>query len=258
MPMPKPKKNESQDDFISRCMSFLDDEDSDLDQDQRLAACFSAWRERQSSFFEIEPRDYKASFEVRFDKDKRPIIVGYAALFDSLSVDLGGFKEKIAPGAFKRSLRSKQDTYLFWNHNSDKVLGRKAAKTLKLTEDEKGLRIEAKPPQWAANYIETIERGDVTGMSFGFVAGADEWDHKKNIRTLTEIEELPEVSIVPFPAYPATDVSVALRSMKTSLEHTHSRLNRASLGHTHSRLTGHIVKQAKRRIKQLLEGEDDT
>jgi len=164
--------------------------------------------------FEKEIRAFVSEFEIRFDSEKRPIIEGYAAVFDSLSEDLGGFREKISPGAFSSSLKG--DTYLFWNHNPDKVLGRKLAGTLKLTEDKRGLKIEAKPPEWASGYIETLQRGDVSGMSFGFIAEADEWDHKKNIRTLTKIAELPEVSIVPFPAYSATNVEVALRSKEIS------------------------------------------
>lgn len=211
MPMPKPKQGESKNDFVSRCISFLDDEGSDLDQDQRVAACMDAWRKAKN---QREDRAYHAEFEVRFDSDKQPIIEGYAAVFDSISHDLGGFTETIRRGAFKPALGG--DTYLFWNHNSDTVLARKKAGTLKLTEDKRGLKIEAKPPAWASNFVETIQRGDVTGMSFGFVADADEWDHKNNIRTLTKIRELPEVSIVPFPAYAATNVEVALRSQQIS------------------------------------------
>jgi len=215
MPIPKPNKGESKDDFISRCMSFLDDENSELDQNQRVAACNAKWEDNRSMKFVKEPRTYKADFEVRFDSNKQPIIEGYVAVFESLSEDMMGFREKIAHGAFEPAL--KKDTYLFWNHNSDKVLARKKAGTLKLREDKKGLRIEAKLPEWAKDHIETITRKDVNGASFGFIAASDEWDHKKNIRTLTKISELPEVSIgVPFPAYSATDITVALRSRELS------------------------------------------
>jgi HK97 family phage prohead protease len=244
MPVPKPHAGESEDEFISRCMSFFEDEDSDLDQDQRVAVCYEQWRRKKR---DIEPRHYHAEYEIRFEGDT-PIISGYAAIFDSLSHDLGGFRETIRQGAFKPALKS--DTYLFWQHRSDQVLGRKKAGTLKLKEDDRGLHIEAKPPNWAAGYIESIQRRDVTGMSFGFIAETDEWDHKKNIRTLTKIAELPEVSIVTFPAYPATDVSVALRSKKASLEGTHSRSDKARSDHTHSRLVDFKMRQAKRRIKQ--------
>lgn len=214
MPMPKPSQGQSKDDFISECMSFLDDENSEMDQDQRLAACNTQWENNRSMKFEKEYRAFITELEVRFDEEKRPIIEGYAAVFDSLSEDLGGFREKISPGAFSSALKG--DSYLFWNHNPDIVLARKQAGTLKLTEDKRGLKIEAKPPEWAKSYVETLQRGDVSSMSFGFIAEADEWDHKKNIRTLTKIAELPEVSIVPFPAYSATDVQVALRSMEKS------------------------------------------
>jgi len=251
MPMPKPNQNESKDDFIGRCMSFLDDEGSDLDQNQRLAACNTAWKDSRSMKFTKEIRAFVTDFEVRFDSEKRPIIEGYPAVFDSLSADLGGFREKIAPGAFSSALKG--DTYLFWNHNPDIVLGRKQAGTLKLTEDKRGLKIEAKPPEWAKSYIETLQRGDVTSMSFGFIAEADEWDHKKNIRTLTKIAELPEVSIVPFPAYSATDVSVALRSKEKSTGEAEPTLVEPDeIVHAPKRLddTGNVFRDFKRFLQE--------
>jgi len=214
MPAPKPNQGESKQDFISRCIKFFHDEDSDMTDEQIQAACYDAWEKKREMKFIKEVRAYVADLEVRFDAEKRPIISGYAAIFDSLSEDLGGFREKIAPGAFAHALKG--DTYLFWNHNADIVLGRKKAGTLKLSEDKRGLKIEAKPPEWAKSYVETLQRGDVSSMSFGFIAESDEWDHKKNIRTLTKIAELPEVSIVPFPAYSATNVEVALRSKELS------------------------------------------
>jgi HK97 family phage prohead protease len=202
--------------------------------------------------YEKEIRAFTADIEIRFDSDKQPIIEGYAAIFDSLSEDLGGFREKIAPGAFSGSL--KQDTFLFWNHDPSIVLGRKQAGTLKLVEDKRGLRVEAKPPEWAKSYIETLQRGDVTGMSFGFIAAADEWDHKKNIRTLTEIAELPEVSIVPFPAYSATDVSVALRSKDSASNTPLIEISGDILSNDHylARLAAEIGKVVERSEVKLL------
>lgn len=138
-------------------------------------------------------------------------ISGYAAVFDVLSEDLGGFREKIQAGAFSRSLQD-GDQKALWNHNTNYVLGRKRAGTLELVEDEVGLRFVIYPPNTSAgrDALEVIKRGDVDQMSFAFrVPGADGegWEQVGNqiIRTLREVE-LFEVSPVAFPAYPQTSV----------------------------------------------------
>lgn len=146
------------------------------------------------------------------DGDKKKI-TGYAAVFEKMSEDLGGFKEIIERGAFKKALK-KSDTRALWNHDPSVVLGRVSAKTLRLKEDEQGLRIEIDPPSWAGSYMESIERGDVREMSFGFTVETDKWETKDgmNLRTILAVRELPDVSPVTFPAYP--DTSLALRSMQ--------------------------------------------
>jgi len=104
-----------------------------------------------------------ATFEVRAVGDKREIR-GYAAVFEQLSGDLGGFREKIAPGAFAGGLGG--DIRALWNHNADHVLGRTSAGTLRLVEDAKGLRVEIDPPASAGAFVESLQRGDViTGFN---------------------------------------------------------------------------------------------
>lgn len=139
-------------------------------------------------------------------------LVGYAAVFDSLSEDLGGFREKIEPGAFADTIEA-DDIRALWNHDSSLVMGRRANGTLSLEEDERGLKVEITPPetQWARDAMESVRRGDVTQMSFGFYTLSDRWEVKdgEDIRTLERVE-LIEVSPVTFPAYP--DTAIALRS----------------------------------------------
>jgi hypothetical protein len=136
-------------------------------------------------------------------------LIGYAAVFNSMSGNLGGFREKISPGAFKRTIEDKADVRALLNHDPNFVLGRTSANTLRVEEDEKGLKINIKPPntQWARDLIETISRGDISQMSFGFRVKTDAWERQNedNIRTLLDVD-LVDVSPVTFPAYSDTQI----------------------------------------------------
>jgi HK97 family phage prohead protease len=136
---------------------------------------------------------------------------GYAAVFNSNSEPLP-FIERIMPGAFKRSLKSRNEVKLFKNHNMDEVLASTRSKTLRLSEDSKGLLAEATLPDTTAgrDLAVLMKRGDVHAMSFGFSVPSrgDSWSDDGMTRELKEIR-LHEVSIVTgFPAYEATTASV--------------------------------------------------
>lgn len=206
MPLPKPKTEETKDEFIERCMSHEQMKDEYKDKDQRLAVCFSLWEKERAMESTVEKRSFQVELRASEDGNK---IVGRAAVFNKWSEDLGGFREQILPGAFANALK-KSDVKALWNHDSNIVLGRSKAGTLKLEEDDKGLNIEIDPPSWAGGYIETIKRGDVTEMSFAFIVakGGDEWNDEHNKRTITEYEEIMDVSPVTYPAYPQTSVKV--------------------------------------------------
>jgi len=156
-----------------------------------------------------------AELRVKRNGDELPKIEGYAAVFDKNSEDMG-FIERIAPGAFKNSLKT-SDVRALFNHDSNIILGRKSSGTLELKEDKKGLFMSVTPPDTQLvrdMVLSPIERGDVTQQSFGFTVQSDDWDYRDNepsIRTITEIKELFDVSPVTFPAYP--DTAVALRSL---------------------------------------------
>ena len=164
---------------------------------------------------EIERRYFPVT-ELRAIADDKGLrhITGYAAVFDSLSDDLGGFREKIDRGAFKKTIK-KDDVRALKNHNTDYVIARTKSGTLKLSEDEHGLKIDATPPDssWARDLMTSIERGDIDQMSFGFQTINDRWEtqNKEEIRTLVEVK-LFDVSPVAFPAYP--DTEVGLRSLE--------------------------------------------
>jgi HK97 family phage prohead protease len=112
-------------------------------------------------------------------------------------------------GAFKDSIGA-DDVRALFNHDPMYVLGRNTARTLRMTEDVQGLAVEIDPPntQWARDLITSINRGDISAMSFGFDTIDDEWamESGENMRTLRRVK-LYDVSPVTFPAYPQTDIN---------------------------------------------------
>jgi HK97 family phage prohead protease len=146
---------------------------------------------------------------------------GYAAVFNSDSEPLP-FIERIIPGAFNRSLGSRNEIKMFVNHDTSRVLASKRAGTLRLTEDNHGLRVDADLPDTTdgRDMAVLLQRGDIDSMSFGFSIpkGGDAWSDDGQSRELKEIR-LHEVSIVTgFPAYTAT--TAAVRSLDALSERT--------------------------------------
>lgn len=138
------------------------------------------------------------------------VIRGHAAVFNTLSENLGGFREQIAPGAFDDVLAD--DVRALFNHEDSKILGRTAAKTMRIGVDAAGLTYEIDPPdtQYGRDLLVSLERGDITQSSFGFrvAVNGDSWGENADgvlIRTITKVARLYDVSPVTFPAYPATD-----------------------------------------------------
>src|SRR5687767_38420 len=126
----------------------------------------------------------KEKIERRFGTDSpevrkaggKPTIAGYAALFD-VEANLLFFREKIAPGAFRRAIRERHDVRGLLNHNPDLVLGRTTAGTLRLVEDRKGLHYEIDPPDTTVGHdvTESIRRGDISQSSFAFIVKKHRW-----------------------------------------------------------------------------------
>jgi HK97 family phage prohead protease len=163
----------------------------------------------------IEKRTNEVKFELRAVEDGDGMtFTGYAAVFNSPSEPLP-FIERIAPGAFKRSLKARNDIKLLWNHDTGSVLGSTRAGTLKLEEDNYGLRVTAVLPETTLGKdVRTlVQRGDVSAMSFGFSvpANGDTWNTDGTERTLRSVR-IHEVSIVAFPAYSQTAGTASVRS----------------------------------------------
>ena len=175
----------------------------------------------------MERRKIEAPVEIRGDGENRQV-AGYGAVFNVETVIGGAFREKILPGAFSRALDG--DVFSFFNHDQSKVLGRTKSGTLRLSEDEDGLRYEVDLPDTSAarDLKVSMKRGDVDGSSFMFDIpdGGDTWnfDGDLPLRTISHAN-LYEVGPVTMPAYP--DASAGLRSMEESRKAADEEVDRA-------------------------------
>jgi len=155
---------------------------------------------------------FLANAEIRAKADGSKVITGYAAMFNSLSDDLGGFVEVIRPGAFTKSLANGADVRCLFNHDANFILGRTSSGTLRLNEDEIGLRFECDlaDTQVARDLYTSIKRGDINQCSFGFYCKEDKWVPMSEapglLREVMEAEVF-DCSPVTFPAYQATSLS---------------------------------------------------
>ena len=157
----------------------------------------------------MEKRTHKVTFELNDDNNTLKLR-GHAAVFNTVA-DGGWYREQISPGAFSSSLKQ-DDIRALWNHDTNIVLGRNVAGTLELREDKKGLAVEITPPQTSMvrDLLESVRRGDVSQMSFGFEVLKQTWVEEEgelDLRTINEVK-LWEVSPVTFPFYQDTDIAL--------------------------------------------------
>jgi HK97 family phage prohead protease len=179
----------------------------------------------------VERRTLPVDFHVHRsgDPDKKGVMVvrGHAAVFNSLSHDLGGFREMIAPGAFANVLAGGPDVHLLWDHDPGKALARtgSAKYPLELREDDDGLHFHAEvaPTSTAADLAVLLEGGVVDQASFAFTVAEDGTDWASDgdgtvVRTINEVDGLYDVTITAQGAYAATDSNlVALRARAAAL-----------------------------------------
>lgn len=152
------------------------------------------------------------------------VIEGYALRFDSLSNDLGKFRETISPHALDDTDLS--NVLCLVNHDFDQVIGRTSANTLDLKVDEKGLYFRCQLPNtsYANDLYELVSRGDIRNCSFRFAVPdkpkGDSFERRDGgyIRSVNKISELLEISIVSIPAYKETSVEVAQRSLQQAIQ----------------------------------------
>jgi hypothetical protein len=167
---------------------------------------------------ELRSVDHEAA-EIRMENiDGRDRLTGYAAVYNRLSQDLGGFVERIKPGAFDAVLANQPDVIAAFNHDPSQLLGRTRSGTLQLISDERGLKYMIDLPTTRADIAELVKRGDLRGSSFAFSIqqGGDKYaiEDGVQVRTIYRFQNLFDVGPVTNPAY--LDTTVAMRSLEAA------------------------------------------
>ena len=157
----------------------------------------------EKRLFNIENR-----FETK--EDGQEVVVGYGSIFNSRSENLGGFYEYISPTAISEETIAKSDVRALINHDQNLILARSTTGTLNLTVDEKGLRYEFSIPEtsYGKDLAINMKNGNINQSSFAFTVGSDEWstdEDGNDVRTITSIDKLYDVSPVTYPAYSQAD-----------------------------------------------------
>ena len=152
--------------------------------------------------------------ELRAEGDGRTFS-GYASVFNQPSLPLP-FTEIVKPGAFKRSLQSRNRMMMLWNHDTSNPLASTRNGSLQLTEDNIGLKVTATMPNTTLgrDLTELVNTGVIDSMSFGFAVKKDSWSQDGETRYLEDVS-LFEVSLVSTPAYEQTSGTVSVRSGDT-------------------------------------------
>jgi len=173
----------------------------------------------------FERRVFADDVRILDESEGETKIVGYAAVFNKWSRNLGGFIEKIEPGFFD-GLENDDETYALFNHNYDMPLAAIKNRSLTLTVDEIGLRYEFITPDTSIgrDLANNVRSGLVSESSFGFTVKESDWTDKANAnglweRTLIKGGKLYDVSPVTLAAYPDTSVAISeMRSIEKKIE----------------------------------------
>jgi uncharacterized protein len=183
-------------------------------------------KESKSMSTKLERRFLATEVRAEQEGDKK-VLTGYAAKFNKLSENLGGFREAIKPGAFAKSIKEKDDVKMLVNHDPSLIVGRTGA-NLALSEDDTGLRFKVTLPntQVANDLHENVRAGIMNQCSFGFIPRSETWTNMRDggykdmsgpggnqgfedkqaiVRELNDVT-LKDVSAVTSPAYPDTEL----------------------------------------------------
>jgi len=176
---------------------------------------------------EVERRTIISEATVEYRDDKKPVITGYAAVFNMESRNLGGFVETIHPNAFDEVLAENPDVIGVFNHDRNLLLGRTGNGTMRLTKDSYGLRYEITPNENTSigrDVVEWVKDRTVVGSSFAFAIkrdGGDSWstDPQRGVRKreVRSVGLLEDVGPVVRPAYDSSSVVVSRRAIEMAL-----------------------------------------
>jgi HK97 family phage prohead protease len=203
-----------------------------------------------------EVRTNSVDFEVRAEGDGMSF-TGYASVFNSPSEDLGGFIEYVAPGAFRRSLQSRNEVKLLWNHDAGEPLASLRGGTMQLVEDERGLKVTAQLPNTTRgrDVAELLRTKVIDSMSFGFNVIKDSWSADGKTRTLESVR-LFEASIVSFAAYPATTATVRSTDQAIDPDRLADALLRLESGDDLDEAQATLITDVVGKLKAQPEAED--
>jgi HK97 family phage prohead protease len=190
----------------------------------------------------VEQRAYEG--ELKAVADSRTV-EGYASVFNSMSEDLGGFREIILPGAFSEVLDN--DVRALYNHDINYLLARTASGTLELWEDDKGLgyRFEMPNTSYGNDMLELFKRGDLSQSSFGFTVEKDSWkmENGQHVRYIERVGSLFDVSPVVYPAY--SQASSGLRSAEPKGESAAGEVRETPAEELNYNIYNALIKLAK-------------
>jgi HK97 family phage prohead protease len=205
---------------------------------------------------EPEIRTNSVDFEVRAEGDGMSF-TGYASVFNSPSEDLGGFVEYVAPGAFKRSLQSRNEVKLLWNHDSGEPLASLRGGTMQLVEDSRGLKVTAQLPNTTRgrDVAELLRTNVINTMSFGFNVIRDTWSSDGKTRTLESVR-LFEVSVVSFAAYPSTTAQVRSASQTINPDQLADALLKLESGEELDEANANLITDVVNKLKAQPEIEE--
>lgn len=186
-------------------------------------------REQRTIRTGFDPVGRRAYVERQDDDTDALQLRGLAIVFNSPSVDMG-FTEYIRPSAADRTASEGIDVRALWSHNADFTIGRISAGTLRAQKVSRGVSVEIDPPKWGAQYVESVARRDITGMSFAFETWEDDW-HMENGEPVREVLDMRyfEVSGVSFPAYPATTLAAVRADQRSAWIREQETLERVRL-----------------------------
>ena len=214
--MPTPRDNESENEWISRCMSSEEIQRDFPDEQQALAVCYSIWDRKDGSKNMTTQHKLMSINKCEIKTSDIGMFEGYASVFDGID----SYNDSIVKGAYKETLvNRKRDIAMYFNHASYRSdMPARIGKWVHAEEDSKGLYVKGQlslgHPTADAIYA-GLRNETLDGLSIGFTLGSDGYEMRDNIRYLKKIN-LVEISVVDNPA--DNEARISLDSVKSQIE----------------------------------------